>query len=53
MAQAAGIIGAVGITLGAALASLLGVYLAAAAVAGIARYRGEFRVKALAITAAA
>lgn len=53
VAQAAGIIGAVGITLGAALASLLGVYLAAAAVAGMARYRGEFRVKALAITAAA
>ena len=52
LVQAAGIIGAVGITLGAALASLLGLYLAAAAVAGIARLRGEFRARALALTVA-
>jgi hypothetical protein len=52
VAQAAGLIGAIGITLGAALASLIGLYLAAAAVALIARFRGEFRVRALAITIA-
>jgi hypothetical protein len=52
VAQAAGVIGAVGITLGAALASLLGLYLVVAALAVIARLRGEFRLRALVLTAA-
>lgn len=50
LAQAAAVVGAVGMTLGAALASLVGLYLAAAAITLLARLRGEFRTKALATT---
>jgi O-Antigen ligase len=49
-AQACGVVGAVGITLGAALASLIGVYLAVIALALVARRRREFDTRRLALT---
>ena len=49
-AIACGIAGVIGITLGAALASLIGVYLAVAALALVARHRGEFDVRKLTLT---
>ncbi len=48
---AAGIVGALGITLGAALASLLGLYLAGAALAVVAASRGTLRLRAVVVTA--
>ena len=50
IAQVAGVAGVIGITLGAALASLLGVYLAVAAISCVAIARGEFRWRSLAVT---
>jgi hypothetical protein len=50
LAQACGVAGAIGITLGAALASLIGVYLAVAALALVARTRREFDGRRLALT---
>ena len=50
LAQVAAVVGLIGITLGAALASLIGVYLAAAALAAVAWARGEYRPKALVTT---
>lgn len=47
---AAGIVGALGITLGAALASLLGLYLAGAALAIVAAARGALRFRPVAVT---
>ena len=44
----AGIVGTIGVILGAALASLLGVYLAAAAVLGVAAVRGAATLRGLA-----
>lgn len=46
----AGIVGALGIALGAALASLLGLYLAAAALFVAAAVRGSLRLRPVAIT---
>ena len=46
----AGIVGALGIMLGAALASLLGLYLAAAALVAIAAVRGSLRCAPVAVT---
>ena len=46
----AGIVGSLGIILGAALASLLGLYLAAAAMILIAALRGSLRVRSVVIT---
>jgi hypothetical protein len=46
----AGIVGALGITLGAALAGLLGLYLAAAALIAIAAARGALRLRAVLAT---
>lgn len=51
-AIACGIAGAIGITLGAALASLIGVYLAVAALALVARGRREFDLRRLGLTVA-
>lgn len=50
LTQACGVAGVVGITLGAALASLIGVYLAVAALALVARTRREFDAPKLALT---
>jgi hypothetical protein len=47
---AAGIVGCVGIVLGAALASLLGLYLAGAALIGIAALRRSLRLRSVVIT---
>ena len=47
---AAGIVGCLGIVLGAALASLLGLYLASAAMILIAALRGALRLRAVAAT---
>ena len=47
---AAGIVGCLGIVLGAALASLLGLYLAAAALIAIAAFRRSLRLRACVIT---
>ena len=49
LAAAAGVTGAIGILLGAALASLIGVYLSAAAILAVARLRGEFRLRSLVV----
>jgi hypothetical protein len=49
---AAGIVGCLGIVLGAALASLLGLYLASAAMILIAALRGALRLRAVAATLA-
>jgi uncharacterized membrane protein YuzA (DUF378 family) len=46
----AGIVGCVGIVLGAALASLLGLYLAGAALVGIAALRRSLRLRSVVIT---
>lgn len=48
LAFATGVVGAIGVILGAALASLIGVYLALAAVVATSLVRGQFRWKALA-----
>jgi len=53
LALATGVVGAIGVTLGAALASLIGLYLALAAVVAVSLARGQFRWKALAACAAA
>ena len=50
LAGVAAVVGVIGITLGAALASLVGVYLAIAALAAVAWARGEYRPKALIVT---
>ena len=50
LAGVAAIVGVIGVTLGAALASLIGVYLAIAALAAVAWARGERRPKALVVT---
>jgi O-Antigen ligase len=47
---AAVVVGALGVTLGAALASLLGVYLMAVAVAAVAAARGSLRLRAALVT---
>lgn len=52
IAQVGGVAGAVGFTLGAVFASLLGLYLAAGALAVVALVRGAFRARTLAVTAA-
>jgi hypothetical protein len=52
IARACGLVGAIGITLGAALASLVGVYLAVAALAALARGRGQFDARKLGLTIA-
>jgi hypothetical protein len=52
LAQVGGVAGAVGFTLGAVFASLLGLYLAAGALAVVAFVRGAFRARTLAVTAA-
>ncbi len=46
----AGIVGALGITLGAALASLLGLYLAGAALIAVAAGRGALRLRPVVVT---
>jgi hypothetical protein len=46
----AGIAGAIGITLGAALASLLGLYLAGAALVAVAAARGTLRLRPVVVT---
>jgi len=48
----AGVVGALGITLGAALAQLLGLYLAVAAIVVVAAVRRSFTVRALIVTLA-
>jgi hypothetical protein len=50
LAGVAAVVGVIGITLGAALASLVGVYLAIAALVAVALARGEYRPKALVVT---
>ncbi|HST16920.1 MAG TPA: hypothetical protein VLK36_04580 [Gaiellaceae bacterium] len=50
---AAGLIGAIGITLGAALAQLLGLYLAVAAILALAAMRRSVTVRAVLVTLAA
>ncbi len=50
LAGVAAVVGVVGITLGAALASLIGVYLAVAALAAVAWVRGQYRPRSLAVT---
>lgn len=52
LAVAAGVMGAIGILLGAALASLIGVYLAALAIVVVARRRGEFRLRSVVVIGA-
>ena len=52
LAQIAGVVGTIGITLGAALASLIGVYLAIAALALVAVVRSQFRLRTLGINVA-
>ncbi len=47
---AAGVIGAAGVTLGAAVASLLGLYLAVAALIAVAAVRNALRLRAIALT---
>jgi O-Antigen ligase len=47
---AALVVGALGVTLGAALASVLGVYLVAGAIAAVAAVRGAFHRRALVVT---
>jgi hypothetical protein len=44
------VVGALGVTLGAAFASLLGVYLMAAAIAAVAAVRGSLRLRAALVT---
>jgi hypothetical protein len=46
----AGIVGAIGITLGAALASLLGLYIAGAALVAVAAARGALRLRPVVVT---
>jgi len=46
----AGVVGVIGVTLGAALASLIGVYLAIAALAAVAVARGQFRRSSFVVT---
>jgi O-Antigen ligase len=50
LAYVSGVVGVIGITLGAALASLIGVYLAVAALVAVAWARKEFKPKALVVT---
>jgi hypothetical protein len=52
LAWAAGIAGAIGFTLGAVFASLVGLYLATAAIIVVALLRSEFRARTLVVTAA-
>ena len=49
----AGVIGAIGVTLGAALAQLLGLYLAVAAIIALAAVRRSVRLRAVLVTLAA
>jgi O-Antigen ligase len=51
LAATAAVAGVIGMLLGAALASLLGLYLAIAALALVAAWRGEFKLRALVICA--
>ena len=50
LSRAAGVVGVIGVTLGAALASLIGVYLAVAALAAVAIARGQFRRSTFVVT---